>query len=351
MKNCNVCFDITDNYIRCYDDKCDSIICNDCMIQYINVNKDIPKCVKRECNKNYLLSNISELSTETIDKYNLLCLNHFLNSNSDEIKNKIAQNDIIQNLRDEKMKFVQTFPKSIQKVINLCMKDKLKRISKGNLEVINKVINSNKRFCMLSYCNGKLDDELKCVKCSTEFCLKCEKIKRSDHKCKESDILNIEYLKNISECPNCKIPIEKSEGCRSMKCANCHTLFDYYTKEKADHGGLNTDIKVKEQNRLSNEYKNIYDQNILKLLLLFENQISNINSEKNKDRILNIITDYIKNNKENTKKYSEKISIIYNRNTISEHNYRVFMKKISEIEDLHEHNELTYSSLKNILGS
>jgi len=351
MRNCNICFDVIDEYIRCYDEKCNSIICIDCMVQYINVTEDLPKCVRRECDKKYLLSSVLILPNETVNKYNLSCLNHFLNSNLDDIKNKIVQNDLIQKMRDEKIKFIQTFPNSIQKVINLCMKDKLKKISKNNLEIVDKVVNSTGRFCMLSYCNGKLDENLKCIKCNTEFCLDCEKIKRDKHLCKESDIENINYIKNISNCPSCKIPIEKSEGCRSMKCVNCHTFFDYYTKEKADHGGTNIDIVVKERNRLSNEYKDIYDQNILKLLLIFENKIININIEKIKERILNIITEYVENNKNDTKKYAEKISKIYSRNTILEHSYRVYMKKISEIEDLHEHNELTYSSLKNILGS
>ena len=353
MENCNVCFETIDidECIHCYDEKCNSIICKDCMIQYINVTEDLPKCVRRDCDNKYLLSNILRLPTEKVDKYNLLCLNYFLNSNSDEIKNQIVQNDLIQKIRDEKIKFIQTFPKSLQKVINLCMKDKLKKISKNNLNIVDKIVNSKGRFCMLSYCNGKLNKDLKCIKCATEFCLNCEKIKRNSHECKDNDIKNIEYLKNISECPNCKIPIEKSEGCRSMRCTNCHTFFDYYTKEKTDHGGINTDIVVKERNKLSIEYKNIYDQNILKLLTIFENKLLNIDIEKHKGRILKIITEYIENNKNDTKKYAEKISKTYSRNTLSEHNYRVSMKKISEIEDLHEHNELTYCSLKNILGS
>ena len=188
------------------------------------------------------------------------------------------------------------------------------------------------------------------MKCDTNFCLKCEKIKRDEHKCKETDVQNIEFLKTISQCPNCKIPIEKSEGCRSMKCANCHTMFDYYTKDKADHGGSNKDINIKEKIKLSNEYKKIYSEEIIKLLMLFEQTIPTVDFEKNNQKILNIVTEYVSNGKTNTEEYSLKVSMIYSKICLFEYKYKVTLNKISEIEDLHEHNELTYSNLKKIIN-
>lgn len=348
--NCNICFESIieeDNMNECYDTKCSCIICTECMIQYINISEIIPKC---SCNKIYILQNISRLPMEIIKKYNILCLNFLMNDNLDNVKNIIAKNDVIERLREEKIKFVNTFPEAIQSVINICMKDKLKKINKSNLEVVDKVINSNGRFCMLSYCNGKLDINLKCLKCDTIFCLKCEKNKRDEHICKESDIQNVEYIKNISECPNCKVPIEKSQGCRSMQCANCNTLFDYYTKQKADHGGHNTEIKVKERIKLSNEYKDIYNPEIIKQLILFEHNIPKVDTIRNNKNILNIITEYVSEGKQNTEEYATRISKTYSKNILNEHKYKMCLQKIAEIEDLHENGEITYQKLKQIIS-
>ena len=347
---CNVCFeDIKEsNVVMCYDHKCKCVICQDCMIQYINVSESLPKCASNKCGNFYILQNILHLPKDSVEKYNILCLDFITNNNLEDIKNLIAKNDIIEKLRQEKLKFIDTYPEAIKTVINICMKTKLKKINKNNLEIVDKAVNSSNRFCMLSYCNGKLNEDMKCLKCDTLFCLKCEKIKRDDHLCKESDVQNIEYIKNISYCPNCRVPVEKSEGCRSMKCVNCGTLFDYYTKGTADHGGHNSDITVKDRVKLSNEYKNIYSQEMIKLLIIFEQNIPNIDIERNANRILNTIKEYISNRKENTHEYASKLSRIYSKNISSEYNYKLCLKKIAEIEDLHEHNELTYEKLKQI---
>ena len=71
--NCNVCFDIifkSSNAIRCYDEKCSSVICIDCMKQYIDSSGEIPKCVSNNCSKMYIFSKIIELPGEYIRKYN-----------------------------------------------------------------------------------------------------------------------------------------------------------------------------------------------------------------------------------------------------------------------------------------
>ena len=349
---CNICFDDIkeSNIVMCYDYKCDCIICKDCMIKYIDVCETLPKCGSNKCDKFYILGNILDLPKNSICKYNILCLNFLTNNNLEDVKNLISKNDIVEKLREEKCKFIDTFPDAIKTVINICMKTKLKKITKNNIALIDKTINSNGRFCMLSYCNGKLDKDMKCLKCDTLFCLNCEKVKRYDHICKESDIQNIKYIKNISYCPKCTVPIEKYEGCSSVRCVNCSTLFNYYTQKPSDHGGRNIDIKVKDNFRLSNEYKNIYDKEIIKLLIFFEENIPNIDIEKNKNRILNTIKNYILNNKENEQEYASKLSKMYNKNMLIEYKYKLCLQKIAEIEDLHEHNELTYEKLKQIIN-
>lgn len=347
---CNICFDDIkeSDTVKCYDYKCECVICKNCMIQYINVSETLPKCASNKCNNFYILQNISHLPKESVGKYEILCLNFLAKTNLEDIKNLIAKNDIVDKLRQEKLKFIETFPEAIKTVINICMKPKLKKISKNNLEIVDKTVNSSGRFCMLSYCNGKLDEGMKCIKCDTVFCLKCEKIKRDTHECKESDIQNIEYIKNISYCPNCRVPVEKSEGCRSMKCVNCGTLFDYYNHTKADHGGHNFDITVKDRIRLSNEYKDIYSPEMIRLLIYFEHNIPDNDTEKNAKRILNIASEYISNGEWNKEGYANRLSRLYSNNISNDYKYKLCLQKIAEIEDLHEHNELTYERLKQI---
>ena len=44
----------------------------------------------------------------------------------------------------------------------MCMQTKLNKVNKSNLEIEEK-LNENGRTCMLSYCNGKLDKDFKCL--------------------------------------------------------------------------------------------------------------------------------------------------------------------------------------------
>ena len=50
---CSICFDTKDfkSFIRCYDSKCDSVICSECMDQFIESSTTVPKCINDKCNK------------------------------------------------------------------------------------------------------------------------------------------------------------------------------------------------------------------------------------------------------------------------------------------------------------
>ena len=347
MTNCSVCFDsLNDKKIQCYDVKCGTSICYECMNQYIFSLNTLPKCVNPKCNIPYILSQIKNISEKAIYEYKSLCFNYFLNTKEDEIKNNIAKDEIINKIRNDRIITVKTFPKSISKVIDMCMGDRLKKINKTNTEIIDNIINTSGRFCMLSYCNGKLDNDFKCLKCEIEFCKKCEKIKKEEtHICKESDVDSVEYIKNIGKCPNCNISIEKSMGCRSMKCANCHTMFDYYTGEFADHGGHNTDIQVKDELKLSTLYADFYDEKIILNLREFEMKKPSNDIETKYNKIIKYVTEYVSNGKNLTDLYTEKISKIFDNYIKMKYDYILYMKKISEIQDLHENGKLNEDRL------
>ena len=350
--NCNICFDniSNDESISCIDKKCSGILCIDCMKQYIESMDSLPTCVNMKCKKYYILSQVSKVSDKNIvEKYNQLCLRHFLNNNSDEIKNNIAKNELISKLREERNVFVKkSFPLAVQTVINFCMKDRLNKIDKSNKELVNTIVTSSGHFCMLSYCNGKLDVDFKCSKCETEFCQKCEKIKKESHTCKESDLLTMEFIATIGQCPNCKIPIEKSEGCRSMKCVNCDTCFDYYTGQEADHGGRNEKIIIKESMRLVDMYSQFYDSHVLSRLNEFERRIPSYKSENDK-RIINTVGEFVAKGKEHIEVYAHKVALLFDEMNVKKCKYMLHMKKISEIEHLHESGNLNLKNLEQII--
>ena len=351
MSNCVICFNsLTNKSIKCYDSKCDAIICYECMEQYILSSDTLPKCVNTKCNNKYIISQIQDISDKYQNIYKKLCLNYFLNTEEEQIKNDIVKDEILIKIRDDRVKTVKTFPNAIAKIIDICMKDRLKKINKTNTEIVNNIINNSGRFCMLSYCNGKLDNEFKCLKCETGFCKDCERIKKdSSHICKESDLNSVKYIKNIGKCPNCNIAIEKSMGCRNMKCANCHTMFDYYTGQLADHGGHNSDIKIKEELRLSSLYEEFYNEKIILALRQFEREKPPNEVELKYNKILKNMKEYVMNDKKDVNVYSEKISKIFDVYTRMKNDYIVYMKKISEIQDLHENGILTYEKLIQIV--
>ena len=354
MSNCNVCFEnLLGKKIKCIELKCDSVICLECMEDYIFSSDNVPKCVKQDCNHPYTSTQIKDVSGRAIQVYNELCLNDFLNKNDKEIKDTIAKAEIIENIRENRKATIKTFPIAIAGVINMCMKPRLNKITKVNAEIVDNIIKGSGRFCMLSYCRGKLNSDFKCLKCESQFCKDCEKIKKDGHGhvhiCKESDLNSIKYIKNIGQCPTCSIYIEKSEGCRHMKCANCHTMFDYYTGQVTDHGGHNSDVNVKDELRLSSLYKDFYDEIIILALRDFEKQRPPNEFELKHDRILKYVTDYVTNDKKATDVYADRVARLFDSYTKMKYDYVLYMKKISEIQDLHESGKLLYDKLLKVI--
>jgi len=97
-----------------------------------------------------------------------------------------------------------------------------------------------------------------CPKCGHERCLKCGK--EPYHKGKtcqevlqaEEDLLNQELFKrlNYRPCPQCKIPIEKSDGCNKMLCycgckfcSECYALMPECAHVVRGHGYLHPKTK------------------------------------------------------------------------------------------------------------
>ena len=89
--------------------------------------------------------------------------------------------------------------------------------------------------------NGELTPEeyhLTCEACSFEWCFNCHSPWHEDVSCrayragdkqfvKWTRGRNAGYTPNCQTCPKCKVYIERSTGCDSMTCNQCHTNFCY----------------------------------------------------------------------------------------------------------------------------
>src|SRR5690606_27036407 len=116
--------------------------------------------------------------------------------------------------------------------------------------------------CMLLSCKGYLNKDMECSYCSTIFCKLCENEKKKDHVCKVEDIESLKYVNSINKCPHCLTPIEKSQGCNTMKCTKCHEAFIYNHEDNIGikgGGGNNHNANIMKGN---NDFYNIYKNEI-----------------------------------------------------------------------------------------
>lgn len=232
--------------------KCNTLLCRECIEALITHSRDnnlIPSCPNPNCNEIYLLSCIKTISPDHIKDYEMACFNYFIKHNSDTVKKRIEENEMIETIRSERLKFIeQTFPKAISLVATLTFKDKIRQLDKQKRHIINMKLKNAQRGCLSLTCNGFMDADLVCMKCLTNFCKKCEKKINADHVCLQTDLDSICLVNGMIHCPGCRLPVFKNEGCDSITCANCETKFLYSTGQIGGHGSSNAKISVKVAN-------------------------------------------------------------------------------------------------------
>lgn len=262
-------------YITCRSKSCTSIICSECMLTYIEYsqeNNQIPKCPNTDCGIYYVLSDINKF-TELKELYARCCFNELLMRHGEIARKTVEIRNTIETVRQIRNRFVaERFPLAIAYTASLIMPHKLKKLDKQVVHLLRERTNDTHRICMNLTCGGSLGENLVCLSCDTAFCLECEKTRGDNHVCNPDDIESVRSIKQMIHCPNCHLPIIKSEGCNSMTCAHCNEN-SLYTTGKAGGNGAHTrnTVTVMTKRLLSSIYKEQFIAlNVLTLIFNIE---------------------------------------------------------------------------------
>lgn len=336
MGECTICyvdFDNNEPKYTCSEPECQTYTCKECIGMLIGHSKGeelLPTCPATDCHAPYILSELKDLSKNTIKDYNEACLNFMMKDKGDNVKKRMEEAKLIEKLREERLKFLeQTFPKAVTLVAKITFKDRLRKLDKQKSKIIQKKMENASRPCMNVTCSGFLDPNLVCMTCSTEFCKHCEVKLELSHVCKQEDLDSVNLVNNMVHCPGCKLPVFKNEGCDSITCANCRTRFKYSTGEKGGHGSSNAPLKTKVDHRrtnLSESFASIIPENRMKLVLTLEAKRPAV---KSKDILLGPIKRYIQTDeKEKCAKQLAKKLDVYTKSKYKNRDYHRYTVEI-----------------------
>jgi hypothetical protein len=342
LVNCNICYESIKHVKLCYNNKCKSNICSLCLEMYIESlyeDNKLVKCIDTNCKLYYTIFSIkSYISSKYLEKFLYLHLNYFKVNQISNIEKYSTNMALINNIKEKRCTFINTIPVAIKMIIDICYTKELKKISNKNKLIIDKTLANAKKRCMISVCNGKLDDTYRCLKCSTLFCKQCDNKITNNHICDDDDVSTLNLIKDkYTPCPKCNTFVERIEGCPSITCKVCHTKFDYITGEEGGHGSINKDIRVQEEYIfLSNTFKNQLSEEELRVLKEFEYKKPKFIKDKHLEIIIKYISTYSNGNDRLESEYdlANKITTIFSNYIIDKFVYESYVNKISEIEEL-----------------
>lgn len=236
--SCYVCLsDITRAAVQCANESCEESVCKECFRNYVefsNKSFSIPYC---SCESTFRYTTIvRECSEEEVDKYNQIIKNKATLSVENFDEHLAEKDGILANFRTERAQFIKTLPKGFAFVLNVSMKSKIKKLEQGMLKKMELTIRK-KTPCKKLLCPGILEGDERCTVCSAVFCAECELEKKDDaHVCNPDDLETVKFVKQIIECPKCRVKITKSYGCNSITCSICKTNFNFVTGERSYMG-------------------------------------------------------------------------------------------------------------------
>lgn len=268
---CYVCFDKIDNSVSC-SENCENKICNDCVSMLLEIHDSerkeavksftLPVCV---CKSEYTISCFKD--PDHVNKYIILCndyIKYNIAFNIEKVEKehqkqivkivKKENNDTINKIRQAKLLYIENnYPEAVKHVIKIALKSKMNSVKSSNLKKISK---TNKYVkCFDPFCKGSVTSMGSCLECFKSFCLKCDRILETNHICNNDNIESKKYIEGLSECPTCKVPVEKTHGCDYITCAICRTNFSY-TKKHVTTNGNHTNFVIKLKN---NDFNDVLD--------------------------------------------------------------------------------------------
>lgn len=297
-KTCAVCFSVEDTsedeiYLGCELGLCDAALCSDCLssyLEYAHKNTLAPVCVATSCNEWYPFNLIALTGNEgAIDTYLDLIYTLIKKDESSALDALHIQSKLLSKLLEDRLEFLETnIPKALSVVVKAAYQEDVNRISNRYRNEITKVAkqNESRKSCLNLICRGYLDDQNKCVLCSTVVCSKCEQEKVKYHRCKKEDLESMKDLKKLVECPDCHVRIKRSMGCDHMTCVSCGAKFNYKTGEKSEFGSQNKKVKLVKHHTLYTEYSDLLSLKGKAMLLLFEKRVPKYPNKKDIWRIM-----------------------------------------------------------------
>lgn len=284
---CVSCWDACYRPIECYS--CQTIICEDCIIQNMSINKVFPACVN--CQKQFdeiFLSDVLPTSRITflrkfirtvlldrekskfpedmevvqreiqyeeelekleknsnhnelyqvyleakeeharLQKIYKNILEYNRNNNKTGSKMTPAHREAYDNYRASSAVKNEAYQASSTAYSNY--KNQLYTI-RQQYKITETTKNKNKVHiipCGWEGCAGFLSRTWKCMICSTKKCKECHEFKAKGHECNAETVATVNlYMQDTKPCPKCGFRIGREIGCDHMWCEICKTSFDY----------------------------------------------------------------------------------------------------------------------------
>ena len=241
---CSICFDgfNASNHkpVRCPIDSCAKTACRSCYQTFLcGDDVSVPKCMF--CNTQFTHSQLQHLGlTKTF------LAGEFAKHQQDILfaqeqamlpaaQAAVAHDKLVKNI-DDQIKDVHAQIKALIALKDDLMQTK-RQLQRHDPSIVDADADATNQFihrCADSECNGFVSSAWKCATCDKHTCSHCRELKaaRDDplHVCNPDTLASVALLKSDTKpCPNCKIPVHKTDGCDQMFCTQCKRLWSWNT--------------------------------------------------------------------------------------------------------------------------